>query len=102
MVTFLIGLLILGLGYIFYSRYVDKVFAPDASVECAIIIYKRIKSLDNPINSINVKIIMKELYHQINLSEFDTQIDDNDYIYTNLDINQYINFIRIFIRLIIN
>ena len=35
----------------------NKVFAPDASVECAIIIYKRIKSLDNPINSINVKII---------------------------------------------
>ena len=29
MVTFLIGLLILVLGYVFYSRYVDKTFAPD-------------------------------------------------------------------------
>ena len=29
MVTFIIGLIILVLGYVFYSRYVDKVFAPD-------------------------------------------------------------------------
>ena len=29
MTTFIIGLLILILGYVFYSRYVDKVFAPD-------------------------------------------------------------------------
>lgn len=29
MITFLIGLLILFLGYIFYSRYVEKQFAPD-------------------------------------------------------------------------
>ena len=30
MTTFILGLLILILGYVFYSRYVDKVFAPDA------------------------------------------------------------------------
>ena len=29
MVTFIVGLLILGLGYIFYSRYVEKQFSPD-------------------------------------------------------------------------
>ena len=29
MITFLIGLLILIIGYVFYSRYIDKVFAPD-------------------------------------------------------------------------
>lgn len=29
MVTFIIGLLILVFGYIFYSKYVDKVFSPD-------------------------------------------------------------------------
>ena len=29
MLTFLIGLLILILGYIFYSRYIDRVFFPD-------------------------------------------------------------------------
>ena len=29
MITFIIGLIILFLGYIFYSRYVEKLFAPD-------------------------------------------------------------------------
>ena len=29
MITFIIGLIILGLGYVFYSRYVEHVFAPD-------------------------------------------------------------------------
>ena len=29
MITFIIGLIILGVGYIFYSRYVEHVFAPD-------------------------------------------------------------------------
>ncbi len=29
MITFLIGIIILFLGYIFYSRYIDKIFEPD-------------------------------------------------------------------------
>ncbi|MBR6127582.1 carbon starvation protein A [bacterium] len=29
MVTFLVGILILGLGYIFYSRYTERLFTPD-------------------------------------------------------------------------
>ena len=29
MITFIIGLIILFLGYIFYSKYVEKLFAPD-------------------------------------------------------------------------
>ena len=29
MITFIIGLIILGLGYIFYSRYIERIFAPD-------------------------------------------------------------------------
>ena len=29
MITFLIGILILVLGYIFYSRYIDRIFVPD-------------------------------------------------------------------------
>ena len=35
----------------------SKVFAPIASPECTIIIYKRIKSIDKPYESKNVKII---------------------------------------------
>lgn len=29
MATFIIGLIILGLGYVFYSRYIEHIFAPD-------------------------------------------------------------------------
>ena len=29
MITFIIGIIILFTGYLFYSRYIDKVFAPD-------------------------------------------------------------------------
>ena len=29
MITFIIGILILAIGYIFYSRYVERLFSPD-------------------------------------------------------------------------
>ena len=29
MITFIIGIIILFLGYLFYSRYIDKIFTPE-------------------------------------------------------------------------
>ena len=61
MVTFLIGIFILVLGYIFYSRYIDNIFAPDNRETPAI-------KLSDGVDFVPMDTKRDELIHLLNIA----------------------------------